>query len=196
MRQRHDLGIRDRVPPADLSPDLRPHLRMMLGLLGRGPRARRGDVRCGILALLAEHPRNGYQLMQDLEQRTGGVWRPSPGSVYPALQQLEDEGLIQIEGGGTGRVYQLTKRGLAYVKEHPEEMEAPWESGAHGAREHRAAHELHRRGHELMKLLHEIGAAAMQVARIGDTQQVALAQQLLVDTRRSLYRILAEDNQT
>ena len=60
----------------------------------RGPRARRGDVRAALLVLLAEEPRNGYQLMQEIEQRSDGVWRPSPGSVYPALQQLEDEGLI------------------------------------------------------------------------------------------------------
>src|SRR5215207_10320767 len=60
----------------------------------RGPRARRGDVRAALLLLLAEEPRNGYQLMQEIERRSDGVWRPSPGSVYPALQQLEDEGLV------------------------------------------------------------------------------------------------------
>ena len=64
---------------------------------GRGPRARRGDVRAALLALLAEEPRNGYQLMQEIERRSDGAWRPSPGSVYPALQQLEDEGLIRAE---------------------------------------------------------------------------------------------------
>jgi Transcriptional regulator PadR-like family len=63
----------------------------------RGPRARRGDVRAAALILLAEEPRNGYQIMQEIEQRSDGVWRPSPGSVYPALAQLEDEGLIRTE---------------------------------------------------------------------------------------------------
>src|SRR6185503_9728292 len=63
----------------------------------RGPRAKRGDIRAGILALLAEQPRNGYQIMQELEQRSRGAWRPSPGSVYPALQQLEDEGLVRVQ---------------------------------------------------------------------------------------------------
>src|SRR5918992_3831280 len=63
----------------------------------RGPRARRGDVRAALLTLLGEEPRNGYQLMQEIERRSDGVWRPSPGSVYPALQQLEDEGLVRVE---------------------------------------------------------------------------------------------------
>ena len=73
----------------------------------RGPRARRGDVRAGILALLREQPRNGYQIMQELEQRSGGLWRPSPGSVYPALQLLEDEGLVRVEeqAGGALRAH-------------------------------------------------------------------------------------------
>src|SRR5215210_86537 len=65
----------------------------------RGPRARRGDVRAALLVLLAEEPRNGYQLMQEIEERSDGVWRPSPGSVYPALQQLEDEGLVRVAPG-------------------------------------------------------------------------------------------------
>ena len=69
----------------------------------RGPRAKRGDVRAAALALLAEGPMNGYQIIQEISERSGGVWRPSPGSVYPALQQLEDEGLIRAEAGEGGR---------------------------------------------------------------------------------------------
>src|SRR5579884_3382338 len=69
----------------------------------RGPRARRGDVRAALLALLAEEPRNGYGLMQELERRSDGIWRPSPGSVYPALQQLEDEGLVRQVDRESGR---------------------------------------------------------------------------------------------
>src|SRR5262245_47011377 len=80
-------------------------------------RARRGDVRAGILALLAEQPRNGYQIMQELQQRSRGMWRPSPGSVYPALEQLEDEGLVRAETTAAGRAYHLTERGRAYVAE-------------------------------------------------------------------------------
>ena len=68
---------------------------------GRG-RKRRGDVRAALLLLLAEEARNGYQLMQTIEERSGGRWRPSPGSVYPALAQLEDEGLVRaVERDGT-----------------------------------------------------------------------------------------------
>ena len=73
-------------------------------LYGRGPRARRGDVRAAILDLLAEgEPWNGYQIIREIAERTHGVWRPSAGSVYPALQQLEDEGLISPEGEGRRR---------------------------------------------------------------------------------------------
>src|SRR5688500_2490305 len=78
---------------------------------GRGPRRRRGDVRAALLALLAEEPRNGYQLMQEIENRSEGVWRPSPGSVYPALQQLEDEGLIRSEESDGRKVFRLTEAG-------------------------------------------------------------------------------------
>src|SRR3954452_7141031 len=81
------------------------------GLRGRGPRARRGDVRAALLVLLAEEPRNGYQLMQEIEQRSDGAWRPSPGSVYPALQQLEDDGLVRAGQADGRRVYELTDAG-------------------------------------------------------------------------------------
>src|SRR5262245_46977816 len=83
------------------------------GFFGRRARARRGDVRAAILALLAEEPMNGYQIMQKLEEKSRGSWRPSPGSVYPALQQLVDEGLIRAETSGGGRLYELTKQGRA-----------------------------------------------------------------------------------
>ena len=85
---------------------------------GRGGRMRRGDVRAAILLLLEEEPRNGYQVMQELEQRTGGAWRPSPGSVYPALQLLADEGLVRSEPRDGGNVFELTDAGRAHVEEH------------------------------------------------------------------------------
>src|SRR5829696_5354997 len=93
----------------------------------RGPRARRGDVRTALLVLLAEEPRNGYQLMQEIEQRSDGVWRPSPGSVYPALQLLEDEGLVRVEGEGR-KAYTLTDAGRAHVEENAAQLGAPWEA--------------------------------------------------------------------
>ena len=80
-------------------------------------RVRKGDVRAAILDLLAEGGQwNGYQLIQEIAGRTSGVWRPSAGSVYPALQQLEDEGLIAPEGEGRRRMYTLTDAGRAYAR--------------------------------------------------------------------------------
>lgn len=150
----------------------------------RGPRARRGDVRAGILALLAEQARNGYQIMQELEQRSGGVWHPSPGSIYPSLQQLEDEGLIRSEASGNGRVFELTEQGRAYVAEHRDEVSAPWAD---------VGDESDNAAAELMGLLREVAAAAAQVARAGDNVQLTKAKKVLASTRRELYRVLADE---
>jgi DNA-binding PadR family transcriptional regulator len=149
---------------------------------GRGRRARRGDIRAAILALLQEQPRNGYQIMQELRQRSQGLWNPSPGSVYPSLQLLEDEGLIANEEGAGGRVYALTTQGKAYVKEHADEMAAPWEALSDAGGDDLI---------EMMGLSRQLGAAAMQVVHAGDAKQVAKAKKILAATRRSLYEILA-----
>jgi DNA-binding PadR family transcriptional regulator len=149
----------------------------------RGPRARRGDIRAAILALLKEEPRNGYQIMQELKQRSQGMWNPSPGSVYPALQLLEDERLIANEEGANGRVYALTTQGKAYVKEHAAEIAAPWDALGNAAGDGFV---------EMMNLFHQLGAAAMQVVQAGSAAQIAKAKKVLVATRRSLYEILAE----
>jgi DNA-binding PadR family transcriptional regulator len=150
----------------------------------RGPRARRGDIRAAILALLREEPRNGYQIMQELKQRSRGLWNPSPGSVYPALQLLEDERLIANEEGTGGRIYALTSQGKAYIKEHADEIAAPWEALSNAAGDDFV---------EVMGLSRQLGAAAMQVIQAGDTAQIAKAKKILAATRRSLYEILAED---
>jgi DNA-binding PadR family transcriptional regulator len=150
----------------------------------RGPRARRGDVRAAILALLQEQPRNGYQIMQELEQRSGGAWRPSPGSVYPALQQLEDEGLVRVEEQAAGRVFALTPRGQAYVAEHRDEVTEPWKAVSSAA----GADFL-----GMMKLVRQLAAAALQVSHAGTPEQVEEASKVLREARRALYRILAED---
>src|SRR4051794_22557176 len=94
----------------------------------RGPRARRGDVRSALLVLLAEEPRNGYGLMQAIEERSGGAWRPSPGSVYPTLQQLEDEGLIRTTEADGQRLFELTDAGREQVAARPDDARAPWET--------------------------------------------------------------------
>ena len=149
----------------------------------RGPRVTRGDVRAAALALLAEEPRNGYQLIQEIGERSGGVWRPSPGSVYPALQQLEDEGLVRAESADGGRRhYVLTDEGRAYVAAHPDELRAPWDM---------VASSVGSDAIELRSLIGQLAMAAVQVARVGSDAQVAQAREILTETRRSLYRILA-----
>jgi DNA-binding PadR family transcriptional regulator len=153
----------------------------------RGPRARRGDVRAAALALLAEEPRNGYQIIQEIGERSDGVWRPSPGSVYPALQQLEDENLIRAEAGDGGRrAYVLTDEGSAYVAAHPDELRAPWDvvAGSAGGA-----------AIEMRNLLKQVGMAGYQVLSAGTDAQVRQARKILTDARKSLYRILAADDE-
>jgi DNA-binding PadR family transcriptional regulator len=152
---------------------------------GRGRRANRGDVRAAILLLLAEEPRNGYALMQEVEQRTDGIWRPSPGSVYPALSLLEDEGYVRVREGGSGRVFELTDTGRAHVEEHRTELGEPWQD---------AMGDMPKSSRELRDLAVDIVKIAMeQVGRRGTPEQIAKAEELLADTRRGLYRILAGD---
>jgi DNA-binding PadR family transcriptional regulator len=151
---------------------------------GRGPRRRRrGDVRAALLMLLAEEPMNGYQLMQTIEERSGGRWRPSPGSVYPTLSQLEDEGLIRaVERDGT-KLFEITDQGRERLSESKTDP-APW-----AEEDDPDAPDLHR----MASLIIQIGKAAWQVGQEGDERQTEQAYQLLAETRRSLYRILAQD---
>src|SRR5687767_2769554 len=149
---------------------------------GRGSRARRGDVRAALLVLLAEEPRNGYGLMQEIEARSNGAWRPSPGSVYPALSQLEDEGLVRAEEAGGRKLFDLTAEGRTYVSEHADELGTPWEEVGGGEAVG-----------ELRTLVFSVGAAVMQVVQAGTEKQAAEAAKVLEETRRSLYRILAGD---
>jgi DNA-binding PadR family transcriptional regulator len=145
---------------------------------------RRGDVRAALLVLLDEEPRNGYGLMQEIERRSEGEWRPSPGSVYPALSQLEDEGLIRAEQEGSGRRFALTDEGRAHVEEHRSQLGEPWANlgGAEGGS-----------NRDLRRAIGETAAAVMQVARAGSPAQTQQALTVLADARKALYRILAED---
>jgi DNA-binding PadR family transcriptional regulator len=147
-------------------------------------RMRRGDGRAALLVLLVEEPRNGYGLMQELERRSQGVWRPSPGSVYPALSQLEDEGLVSAEETEGRKLFALTDAGREYLEEHRAEFGVPWEAVSDGVDESAM---------DLRNLVWQIGAATMQVLQAGTEAQVAKARDLLAETRRSLYRGLAED---
>jgi DNA-binding PadR family transcriptional regulator len=149
-----------------------------------GPRARRGDVRAAALVLLAEEPRNGYQLMQAIEDRSGGAWRPSPGSVYPALSQLEDEGLVRVEPVDGGKRFELTDAGRAYVEEHRDRLGTPWDAMARG---------WDAGSSDLMDLARQVGMAVMQVLQAGSPAQKERAREVLADARRRLYGILAED---
>ena len=153
----------------------------------RGGRARRGDVRAAALVLLAEQPRNGYQIIQELATRSDGAWRASPGSVYPALQQLEDEGLIRATSADGQRLWELTDAGRSYVDENHERLGAPWE--AFGAA-------LPNGVRDLAEIGLQVGSAVHQVVRAGNDAQIAQAAKVLTDARRALYRILAEDDET
>jgi DNA-binding PadR family transcriptional regulator len=148
---------------------------------GRGRRARRGDIRTAALLLIAEEPRNGYQIMQEVQERSGGGWSPSPGSVYPALQQLEDEGLIRTQDEDGRKLFAITDTGRELLAQRGEDRPAPWEQagGAVGA-------------HDLGRLMREVASAFMQVMRTGSEGQIAKAAKVLAETRRDLYRILAD----
>src|SRR5450755_1219149 len=150
---------------------------------GRGGRARRGDVRLALLRLLAEEAADGYQLMQAIEQRSDGRWRPSPGSVYPTLAQLEDEGLIRSTEADGARRFEITDAGREHLATRAEEP-APWEPVDEDGENALI---------ELGPLVMGIAKAVWQVASVGDATQRARAGELLAEARRGLYRILAEE---
>ena len=125
---------------------------------------------------------HGYQVMQELETRSGGHWRPSAGSVYPTLQQLEDERLVTVEEIDGRRTYRLTDAGreAAAAATDARNADAPWSGGRE-------------RGGDLRGLTREVGVAAMQVGRVGTPAAIEAASTILADTRRQLYRLLADD---
>jgi DNA-binding PadR family transcriptional regulator len=153
------------------------------GPRGRGRKARRGDIRTAALLLLAEEPRNGYQIMQEVEERSDGVWRPSPGSVYPALAQLEDEGLIRSQEIDGRKVFAITDEGRELLAQRGEDRPAPWEEMSSGFGDEQV---------QIGKLIREIAFAFAQLARTGSPSQIAAAREVLAQTRRDLYRILGE----
>jgi DNA-binding PadR family transcriptional regulator len=155
---------------------------------GRGPRVRRGDVRAAILDLMAEGEQawNGYQFIQTIADRTDGVWRPSAGSVYPALQQLEDEGLIEAATSQDDRrrMYTLTDLGRQYVSDHAAEIRSSWDA---------VTGSVDDAEYQLRDTIRQVIVAAAQVQQAGSAAQVQQANKILADTRRALYRILAAD---
>ena len=148
-----------------------------------GPRMGRGDVRAAVLALLAEKPMHGYQIIHEIEARSGGAWKPSPGSVYPTLQLLADEGLISAEESEGRKTYSLTDEGRQ-AAEAAGDRSAPWEgSPSQGQGRHSA----------LAKAGIDLAQAAAQVGRTGSAAQSAQAVAVLDEARRKLYSILAQD---
>lgn len=136
-----------------------------------------------MLRLLAEESSNGYQLMQAIEQRSGGRWRPSPGSMYPTLAQLEDEGLIRSSESEGQRRFEITDAGREQLQSRTDEPD-PW-----GPQEGDGEDALSELGPEIIG----IGKAAWRVATDGTAEQRTRAADLLAETRRALYGILAED---
>ncbi|MBD1540279.1 PadR family transcriptional regulator [Arthrobacter sp. S13_S34] len=148
---------------------------------GRGSRrASRGDVRAAILSLLAEAPSNGYGLIKTIAEKTEGAWRPSPGSIYPTLQQLVDEDLISALSEGRGTEFTLTDRGRAYVAEHGEEMDNAWNAGPDSS-----DREFHQSIGKLMGAIHQFRGGVSE-------EQRAAAIEKMDETRRALYKILAD----
>jgi DNA-binding PadR family transcriptional regulator len=147
---------------------------------GRGPgRARRGDVRAAVLALLGERPMHGYEMIQELDTRTGGVWKPSPGSVYPTLAMLEDEGLVRSQTVAGKKLFELTDAG---AEAQASVEEAPWAAMVRDADPAQV---------QLREAVQTVFIAARQIAKIGTDEQKAKAVELITELRRALYLLLA-----
>jgi DNA-binding PadR family transcriptional regulator len=145
-----------------------------------GRRMRRGDVRRSILLALKDEPAHGYEVMRRLEEMSGGLWQPSPGSIYPHLQMLEDEGLVTSTDVDGTRTFTLTESGRAEAEADPR---LPWESDGEGASQAR----------ELRSAMGQLFMAAKQLAGAGEQSQVERGIAIIQKARKELYSILAED---
>ena len=147
----------------------------------RGGRMRRGDIRTALLAILVEEPGHGYDVIQRLEEKTGGAWRPSPGSVYPTLQLLEDEGLLRSVERDDKRVYEVTERGREEAGRRIEEAGGtPWEIAG-------------REGGDFGTAVKQLVIAAKQVMMSGNPEQTERMVEILKRARKEIYTMLAED---
>ncbi|PPK63973.1 PadR family transcriptional regulator [Actinokineospora auranticolor] len=148
-----------------------------------GGRQRRGDVRAALLALLTERPMHGYEMIQEIAERSGGFWKPSPGSVYPTLQLLADEGLVRgVDGEGGKRLFELTEDGAAAAAQL--DSTPPWEQATAG---------VDRTEVSLREAMGQLAAAAMMVSQAANPAQKDRAADILTAARRELYAILGED---
>ncbi len=153
-----------------------------------GRRAGRGDVRMAILALLAAGPRHGYQIMADIAERSGGVWKPSPGSVYPVLSALQDEGLVDDEKVEGKRVFSLTASGRQYTEANASALSEVFSQFT------RASEDTEQP--DVRALLAGLAGATIQVVANGTSDQIAAAVEILERTRRDLYGLLASESAT
>jgi DNA-binding PadR family transcriptional regulator len=144
---------------------------------------RRGDIRTAVLAVLAEGPGHGYELMQRLEEKSEGAWRPSPGSIYPTLQLLEDEGLARATEHDGKRVYEITDAGRDEATRRIDEAGgAPWEDAGRGGP-----------SGGFVRALKGVNLAARQIMVAGSPEQQDRAVAVINDARKQLYAILSED---
>jgi len=148
---------------------------------GSRGRAHRGDVRTAVLLLLDEQPMHGYQLMQTIGERTGGAWSPSPGAVYPTINQLEDEGLVTVTADAGRKLVTITATGREALSEHGEAWGDPF-----------AGHDPQAPGSDLRRLVHELHEAVRQVARAGSDAQRQATASVLAEARRAIYLLLAD----
>jgi DNA-binding PadR family transcriptional regulator len=180
-----------------------PWLQEILGSFGppqrpvnRGPRVKRGDVRTAIIDVLhraaqTSEPVNGYQVIQQIADLSGGEWRPSPGSVYPTIQQLQDEGLVEGDEERGRRTIRLTAEGTAWATSHTDELAAVWapfERATSSSNDTTAGSQ----GADIKSEIPQVMSAVWQLATQGSEQQRRAALDVLVDTRRRLYGILAD----
>ncbi len=159
-----------------------------------GPKVRRGDVRTAIIDVLhrartADEPINGYQVIQEISELSNGEWRPSPGSVYPTVQQLQDEGLVETDDERGRRTIRLTDQGVAWANEHAGDLAAVW---APFAPPERSSEEPSGQGADIKSEIGQVVSAVWQLGTQGSDQQRRAALDVLVDTRRRLYGILAD----
>lgn len=160
----------------------------------RGPRVRRGDVRTAIIDVLhrarkADEPINGYQVIQEIAELSHGEWRPSPGSVYPTIQQLQDEGLVESDDERGRRTIRLTDAGVTWAEENTDELASVWAPFApteQPAQDQPSGHA------DIKSEIGQVVSAVWQLATQGSEQQRRAALDVLVDTRRRLYGILAD----
>jgi DNA-binding PadR family transcriptional regulator len=151
---------------------------------GRGPRARRGDVRAAVLALLADRPMHGYEMIKEIEERSEGAWTPSAGSIYPMLQLLEDEGAVRSSERDGKRVFEVTDAGRAEAARRVEEAGGtPWELA--GSDDDRIG--------DLRGAMRQLFVATKQVMLMNDRDRMDRTTEILKRARKDIYTLLAED---